>query len=202
MATAIVTKKQKIKTGVIAVGYAPITINEDGSFKYGNIVTLPTTEAGAREITADPVGDNTEVYANSQKVYGDTVNDGYEIKATLLAVCDDVDTHWYNNVKTENGIAEYADGKEYPQFAFFHIDNTSDGVGKTTIYYNCQCTGRPSDSTKTKESGAFDMAFPEYPIKASPRPSDGLVRYVIDGKEQLLAIPEPPTDTTTTSETT
>lgn len=197
MPTAKVTKKQKIKTGVIAVGYVPITLNDDETFTYGKPVTLPTLEAGAREISAEAVGESTDVYANSTKVYGDTVNDGYNIKAILLAVCDDVDTHWFNNIKTENGIAEYADGKEYPQFAFFHIDNTSDGVGKTTIYYNCQCTGRPADSTKTKESGAFDMAFPEYSIKASPRPSDGLVRYVIDGKSPIgNTLPEPPAQTT------
>lgn len=179
---------KKMKKGILGVGYKLIG-TENASIKW-----LVSAEAGGRAYSAEPRGENSEVYADSVKVYGDTINDGYDITLTLLDVIDDVNADWLNEQVDDKGRAEYADGKEYPYFELYIIENTVDGVGKTTIYYYCQCSGRPSASGATKEGAtAFDFQFPEYPIAATPRPTDMLVKYTIDGKERFTATPEPTT---------
>lgn len=177
---------QKIKKTIKKVGYK--MHDETGT---SVIKWLPSTEAGGREYTADPRGEAQDIYADGIKVYSDNGNDGYDVKLTLLAVTDDVSADWLNEIKDTKGVAEYADGKEYPYFDLFLIEDTTDGIGKTTIYYNCQCSTRPSISGKTKEGASFDAQFPEYAISATPRETDNLVRYIIDGKTEFAEVPEP-----------
>lgn len=184
-------KKAKLKKGIRRVGYALLDISEDGVIQIGNPVYFPTLKSGGRNYSADPRGDSQKIYADSTAVYGDTVNDGYDIKLTLLAVTDDVSEAWLNEQKDDNGIAEFADGEELPYFALIISEDTTDGAGQTTIYYYCQCSGRPSENGKTSEGGTFDFEFPEYPIVASPRPEDNLVRYRIPGTDELSTVPVP-----------
>lgn len=185
--------KAKMKKGITAVGYAPVIFGEDnGSITYGNIKYLLSNVAGGREYSAEPRGDSQKIYADSVAVYGDVVNDGYDINLTLLSAFDEgVNADWLNEKKDEKGTAEYADGEEFPYFALIIHEDTSDGVGLITVYHYCQASGRPSDSGKTGEGNTFDYEFPEYPIISSPRPTDMLVRYKISGKGHLTAIPEP-----------
>lgn len=185
------TNKAKMKKGIRRVGFALGTMTEN-SITYGAVEHLVTTQSGGREYTADPRGDSQDVYADSVKVYGDTVNDGYDINLTLLSLLDGVvKEKWLNNVKTETGIAEYANSGENPYFALVIYENTSDGVGLTTIYYWCQASGRPSDGGRTAEGGNFDWQFAQVPLTASPRPTDMLVKYEIPGLALLSEIPEP-----------
>lgn len=194
--------KAKMKKGITAVGYAPVNFGEENSsITYGNIKYLLSNVAGGREYSAEPRGDSQKIYADSVAIYGDVVNDGYDINLTLLSAFDEgVNADWLNEKKDEKGTAEYADGEEFPYFALIIHEDTSDGVGQITIYYYCQVSGRPSDSGKTGEGSTFDYDFPEYPIVASPRPTDMLVRYRISGKEKLSAIPEPTALETTSAE--
>jgi len=185
----------KMKKSIRRVGYAMGTLtteNDLPKISYGAVKHLVTTTSGGREYTADPRGDSQEVYADGVKVYGDTVNDGYDINLTLLSLLDgEVKQAWLNEIKTDEGLAEYANGEEYPYFALILYEDTSDGVGLTSIYYWCQANGRPSDSGKTSEGGNFDWTFAQVPIVSTPRPTDMLVRYQIDGKELLSEVPEP-----------
>ncbi len=52
-------------------------------------------------------------------------------------------------------------------------------------------TGKNGTAATWAEGGAFEYEFPQYPLVASPRPTDKLVRYQLHGKEKLNAIPEP-----------
>lgn len=186
---------QKIKKTITKVGYAVIS-PVDGS--YNTITWLVSDEAGGREYSADPKGDSVKVYADGKEVYAEPGNDGYDIKLTLLAATDEVDTIWYSCYETgKNGIAEYATNKENPRFALIVVEDTTDGMGITNIFYNCQCSARPSITGKTKEGSSWEAQFPEYPITASAR-EDGLVRYRINEKltESTSILPMPTTAST------
>ena len=187
--------KAKMKKGITGLAFAIATLNTDAqgnqTVTYGPIENLVTTTSGGREYSLDPRGDSQSVYADSVKVYGDTVNDGYDLNVTLLSVLDRVvQKKWLQMQQTENGIAEYANVGEMPYFALIIYEDTSDGVGQTSVYYWCQASGRPSDAGKTAEGGNFDWAFPQIPLAATPRPTDKLVRLLIDGKTRLTTLPE------------
>lgn len=187
--------RAKMKKGITGLAFAIATLNTDAqgnqTITYGPIENLVTTTSGGREYSLDPRGDSQSVYADSVKVYGDTVNDGYDLSVTLLSVLDRVvQKKWLQMQQTENGIAEYANVGEMPYFALIIYEDTSDGVGQTSVYYWCQASGRPSDAGKTAEGGNFDWAFPQIPLAATPRPTDKLVRLLIDGKTRLTTLPE------------
>lgn len=187
--------RAKMKKGITGLAFALATLTTDAqgnqSITYGPIENLVTTTSGGREYSLDPRGDSQSVYADSVKVYGDTINDGYDLNVTLLSVLDRVvQTKWLKMQQAENGIAEYANVGEMPYFALIIYEDTSDGVGQTSVYYWCQASGRPSDAGKTAEGGNFDWAYPQIPLAATPRPTDKLVRLLIDGKTRLATLPE------------
>ena len=187
--------KAKMKKGITGLAFALATLTTDAqgnqSITYGPIENLVTTTSGGREYSLDPRGDSQSVYADSVKVYGDTINDGYNLNVTLLSVLDRVvQTKWLKMQQTEDGIAEFANVGEMPYFALIIYEDTSDGVGQTSVYYWCQASGRPSDAGKTAEGGNFDWAYPQIPLAATPRPTDKLVRLLIDGKTRLVTLPE------------
>lgn len=187
--------RAKMKKGITGLAFALATLTTDAqgnqSITYGPIENLVTTTSGGREYSLDPRGDSQSVYADSVKVYGDTINDGYDLNVTLLSVLDRVvQTKWLKMQQTEDGIAEYANVGEMPYFALIIYEDTSDGVGQTSVYYWCQASGRPSDAGKTAEGGNFDWAYPQIPLAATPRPTDNLVRLLIDGKTRLVTLPE------------
>lgn len=182
-----------MKKGITGIAYAMAHYDKQaGTLTYDAPRYLPSAVAGGREYSADPRGDSQKVYADSIAVYGDTINDGYDLGLTLLSTFDNqFREDLLNEVDDGNGIAEYANVTEFPYMAIIIHEDTSDGVGLTSVYYYCQASGRPSDSGKTAEQGNFDFEFPQYPIVASPRPTDRLVRYQIPGTEHLQEVPEP-----------
>lgn len=187
----------KMKKGITGLAFAMATLSVDDTTQettvsYGAVQNLVTSTSGGREYSLSPRGDSQDVYADSVKVYGDSVNDGYDIDLTILSMLDNVVRKaWLNMKEKANGIAEYADGEEYPYFALIIYEDTSDGAGQTSVYYWCQASGRPEDDGKTAEGGNFDWAFPSIPIAATPRPTDKLVRMIMTGQTKLTAVPEP-----------
>lgn len=182
-----------MKKGITGIAYAMAHYDKQaGTLTYDAPRYLPSAVAGGREYSANPRGDSQKVYADSVAVYGDTINDGYDLGLTLLSTFDNqFREDLLNEVDDGNGIAEYANVTEFPYMAIIIHEDTSDGVGLTSVYYYCQASGRPSDSGKTAEQGNFDFEFPQYPVVASPRPTDRLVRYQIPGTEHLQEVPEP-----------
>lgn len=182
-----------MKKGITGIAYAMAHYDKQaGTLTYDAPRYLPSAVAGGREYSANPRGDSQKIYADSIAVYGDTINDGYDLDLTLLSTFDNqFREDLLNEVDDGNGIAEYANVTEFPYMAIIIHEDTSDGVGLTSVYYYCQASGRPSDSGKTAEQGNFDFEFPQYPVVASPRPTDRLVRYQIPGTEHLQEVPEP-----------
>lgn len=195
------SNNQNLTKSISKIGYAIATVS-DTSVTYSAPKWLPTFEAGGREYSAEPNGEVTEIYADGICVYSQEDNNGYDINLTLLAVIDDIQKDWYGFEKVTNesgntGTVEYANAKTYPKFALFICEDTTNGVGKTTIFYYCNINKRPSKSGKTAE-GKFDPQFPQFELASRPRSTDRLVKWEIDGQEQFETIPEPPIPTKTT----
>lgn len=187
--------KAKLPRSIKNVGYAMITAVDSNTGKptYGAVKWLVHNEAGGREYTLDPKGEVSSIYADGIEVYGEEENCGYDMTLTLLSFIDDTDEDWLNRVVASDGSysEEYADTGEYPHFALIIIEDTTDGVGKTHVFYDCHVKQRPSESGKTSEGGALDPMFPAYPISVVPREDCGCVERKINGKTKLTAVPEP-----------
>lgn len=187
--------KAKLPRSIKNVGYAMITSvdNNTGKPTYGDVQWLVHNEAGGREYTAEPKGEVSSIWADGQEVYGEEENCGYDLTLILLSVIDDIDEDWLNRVVASDGSysEEYADTGEYPHFALLIIEDTTDGVGQTRVFYDCHVTKRPTESGKTSEGGALDPMFPEYAISAVPREDCGCVERKIKAKTKISAVPEP-----------
>ena len=187
--------KAKMKKGILGLTYWKATANTDPStgavtVTYGAAKQLKTLTSGGREYSLEPRGDSQSVYADSVKVYGDVLNDGYDLDLTTLSLLDgQIQKDWLQYEDTEDGLAEFANVPEMPYFGLAIYEETSDGEGLTTFFPWVQASGRPSDAGKTAEGGQFDWAFPTIPLAATPRPSDKLVRLLIKGKTRLTEVP-------------
>ena len=183
---------QKIKKTITRVGYALMNTGElTGVITYELPVWFVSTEAGGREYSAEPNGELKEIYADGVVVYSTEENNGYDINLTLLAIIDDIDESLLGNVVTTAGVAEYASPIPRPKFALFICEETTDGQGQITIWYNCQVSKRPKTGGKTSEGSTFDAQFLELPIAARPRINDKLIRYTIKGKTLFTSVPMP-----------
>lgn len=181
-----------MKKTIVKNGYALLTTTwTEGKAKdtYETIVWLDSAEAGCSSFEADPQGDTSEVYADGQCVYSQEENGGYSIKTTIIDAIDKVKEVWLGDKKHTKGTAEYA-GSTKPYFAYLIIEETTDGKGKTTVYYNCQAS-RPKLSGSTSENGKFDFKQTEFEITARKRMSDNLVKAEFEGMELLDQVPLP-----------
>lgn len=161
-----------MKTGIVKCGYAPITAGENGAITFGTPIYFADAEAGTREYSVDPKGDVHPVWANSVLVYMGNKNSGYDINLTLIDFIDDIAKSWYNDVSVtmgqKSGIAETGQATERPHFALIISEETTDGTGKTTVFFNCCAGKKPSMAGKTAEDGDWDDQFPEYALIAAP----------------------------------
>lgn len=189
-----------MKKSIAKVGYFTITPPTTAGAKptYGAITQLESEKSGGREYSAEPNGESADIYADGKVVISLDSNNGYDIKLTLLDLIDDVAQNWLGrSVDTDKkGIAEYANSTEYPKFGLVILENTTDGLGKLTFYYNCQVSKRPSKTGKTSE-GKLEGQFAEFQIAARPRDYDSLVCYEHTGTTIPSAVMEPTVTTGT-----
>jgi len=180
-----------MKTKLVRVGFAPITVQNETTYTVGTPVYFAAAEAGGREYKATPTGTVKTIDANSVTVYEAEVNGGYEIELTLIDIIDTIAEQWLGFEVRSNGTLEVAADVEKPRFALILSDNDTSDVGKTEIFYNCVCTARPDISGKTAEQGNWDDQFVTYKIAARPRLKDKYVRFCKSGTAELESIPEP-----------
>lgn len=181
-----------MKTTIADIGYALITAGENGAVSYGTIKKFETELSGGREFSAEPKGELTEVYANGKIAKAVEINDGYEIKLILLDLIDDVKKDWlgYTVDTVAKTTAEYAQIQARPKFCLIVMEETDDGLGMITYYYNCQVSKRPSKASKTSE-GKFDAQFSEFAISSKPRATDKLVCFETKGIIFPTTVQEP-----------
>lgn len=183
----------KIRRTITDLGFAPITaIDENGKPTYGTVTWFAHHEAGGREYDAEPAGTSGSVWADGREVYAWEDSQGYDVTLTTVGVTDDIEEAWYGYTVDENGkVEEYADGKEYPQFALVIIEDTTDQVGETTIFPYCHISQRSSKTGKTSEGNGLDPQFPQHNISARPRLDCMCVKITTPGKTKITTIPEP-----------
>lgn len=183
----------KIRRTITDLGYAPITdIDSDGKPTYGSVVWFPHHKAGGRAYDAQPAGTAGSVWADGREVYAYDDNQGYNTTVTTVGVTDDIDEAWYGRTITDDGVVEeYADGKEYPAFALVIIEDTTDGVGETTVFYYCHIQQRSGKQGATSEGNGLNPQFPEHLISCRPRLDCFAVSARIPGKTKITTIPEP-----------
>lgn len=187
--------KASMKKTVRGITYWKATKNFNEStgettVTYGAANQLNTYKSGTRAYSMDPRGESQTVYADGIKVFGETVNDGYDLVLTLLSLLDKVVLKdWLGYTEVQGGVAEYATSDELPYFGMCIYEETSDGVGQTLWFPYVQANGRPSDAGKTSEGTSFDFAYPDFPLIASPSPADKLVMYKLDGMNRRTEVP-------------
>ena len=187
------SEKARIVRTITDLGYAPITaIDEDGKPTYCPIKWLPHHRAGGRSYDAQPAGNSGGIWADGREVYAYEDNQGYNDTVTTVGVTDDVEEDWYGHTVNEDGsVEEYADGAEYPQFALVIIEDTTDGVGKTTIFYYSHIMQRSAQSGATSEGNGLNPQFPQHSIAHRPRLDCMCVKREIPSKTKITTIPEP-----------
>jgi phi13 family phage major tail protein len=187
------TDKARIPRTITDLGYAPITaVSADGKPTYGTVVWLPHHRAGGRSYDAQPAGSAESIWADGREVYAAEDNQGYNMTLTTVGVTDDVEEDWYGYTVDEDGaVEEYADAGAYPEFALVIIEDTTDGVGKTTVFYQCHITQRSAQQGQTSEGNGLSPQFPQHNIACRPRLDCMCVRQTIPAKTKITAIPEP-----------
>lgn len=187
------SEKARIVRTITDLGYAPITaIDEDGKPTYGPIKWLPHHRAGGRSYDAQPAGNSGGIWADGREVYAYEDSQGYNDTVTTVGVTDDVEEDWYGRTVNDDGsVDEYADGAEYPQFALVIIEDTTDGVGKTTIFYYSHILQRSAQSGATSEGNGLNPQFPQHNIAHRPRLDCMCVKREIPSKTKIATIPEP-----------
>ena len=153
-----------MKTKLVNVGFAPITVQDKTTYTVGTPVYFASAQAGGREYKATASGTVKTIDANSQTVYEAEVNGGYEIELTLIDIIDTIAEKWLGYEIRSNGTLEVAKDTEKPRFALILSDNDTSDVGKTEIFYNCVCGiyyifGRPIILFKTYYFCARKMFF-------------------------------------------
>lgn len=185
--------KAKIRRTISRVGYAPAYYDSTtDTFTYGTPKWFVHNEAGGREYTASPNGEMSEIWADGVSVYASDENHGYDIELTLLNVVDDIDVAWLGNEIDANGnMGEYATNIERPRFALFIVEDTTDGVGVTHIWYNCVVKQRPEVGGKTSDESGFDPQFFTVSIAARAAGKDALVYSRRNQKNRFINLPFP-----------
>lgn len=181
-----------LRRTIYRLGYALITdVAENGKPTYGPVKWLASEEAGGREYSASPTGTANSIWADGKEVYASESNQGYDITLTTLSVCDDIEEDWYGSFVDEGFVEEYGGDIEYPHFALVIVEDTTDGTGETTIFYDCHITQRSQKTGKTAEGNGLDPQFPEHTISCRPRQDCGAIKIVKQQKTLITSIPEP-----------
>ena len=186
-------EKARIVRTITDLGYAPITsISEDGKPTYGAVKWLPHHRAGGREYSADPTGSAVSIWADGREVYAYEDNQGYDNTVTTIGVTDDVEEDWYGHtVDTDGSVEEYSSDDAYPYFALIIIEDTTDGLGKTSIFYFCHISERSAQAGATSEGNGLNPQFPQHKIACRPRLDCRCVKKTIPAKDKITQIPEP-----------
>lgn len=167
------------------VGYALIASNAETPYTYGTPIYFKSKEAGGRNVSAEPNGEPTTIYADGLPVIVAEENAGYNISVELISIIDDIETAWLGNTKAADGtIIEKNSSSEPPRFALIVAKERFNAETKYAIdiYLNCAVSKRPSRKDKTSE-GKLDFEFPTFDIAAAPREDNKYVRITLYADE-------------------
>ena len=179
--------KARIRRTITDLGFFPITAyDENGVPTYGDAIWFQHHKAGGRDYDAQPAGNSGGIWADGREVYAYEDNQGYNISLTTVGVTDDIDEAWYGRTVLTDGSVE-----EYPHFALVIIEDTTDGLGEPTIFYDCHIQQRSGKQGATSEGNGLNPQFPQHNIAARPRPDCMAVKRTMPAKTKITALPAP-----------
>lgn len=165
----------RVRFGVKNVYYALITDDGTGKITYSTPVAIP----GAKHLTLEPQGDDTEEYADDTEWYSDTTNSGYKLTLEMedTAEADTFEQAVLGQSKDEkSGVVTEKTTDEQKEFALmWQFGLAGDGTtGKRGLLYRCKVS-RPKLEGQTNE-GSKKIATKEFEGKALGRLSDDKVK--------------------------
>lgn len=167
----------KITYGIKNLHYAKKTIGSEGAITYAKPVAMP----GASEMSLEPSGENTPIWADDSKYVVVSSNQGYEGSITVYGLPESFCTDILGMTKDEKGVLlENADALQ-AEFALLGEFSSESADKKRWVMYNCTA-GRPSIAGKTKEESVEAQTY-EIDITASPREDTGDVKASIVGTD-------------------
>lgn len=193
----------KIKYGIENVYYAVATLDANNAPTYGSPVPLP----GAKSISLDAQGDNTNFYADNIVYWVGNGNSGYEGDLELAYVPDAFHKDVLGEIVDGGGVLVEDQNAEIIHFALlFQFEGDEKGIRH--VMYNCTCS-RPSLAGNTKEetidpqtesltisaTGAHFSALDKDLVKA--RTADNTPTATYEGWYEDVYIPTAPTVVTT-----
>ena len=171
----------KVKFGLSEVHIAPSTAQDGTGTTYGTIFAIP----GAVSLSLDREGEETDFYADNIKYFNESANQGYTGSLEMALFSEDFRTKILNEIKDTNGALIEDATRGTTGFALgFQIDG--DKANRRFWYYNCMAN-RPSNSSSTIESSK-EPQTETVDITAAPRPSDKLVRAVLEKTDDNTSV--------------
>ena len=147
----------KISYGLKNIYYAKVT-NTGGVISYGTPVAMP----GAKEISLEPTGDPTIVWADDVQYVVIPANGGYEGTVTVLDVPESFYTDILGMHKDTNDVLYESDSDTLSQFALLgetiEYDSANGVTKKRFVFYNCTAEKAPTASA-TKEDTVEPQEF-------------------------------------------
>lgn len=162
----------KVQFGLKNVHYAVVTETTVGGVTtstYGTVKPWP----GAVNLSLDPVGEDSDFYADDGVYYTLGNNSGYEGDFESALVPDDAYTDIYGSTSNDDDVIveTSTDTKKYIALMF---EFQQDVQARRHILYRCSLT-RPSVASGTKED-TTEVQPQTVTIKATPRPDDGIIK--------------------------
>ncbi|MDX8359826.1 major tail protein [Cytobacillus sp. IB215316] len=161
--------ENKVTFGLENVHYATYT-EANGTITYDTPIPIP----GGVELTLDPRGELTELYADNILYYVAKSNQGYDGTLSIANIPEEFAIDCLGEIKdeTDGVISEVADAKTKPFALLFEFDGDIKAVRH--VLFNCTAN-RPSDKSSTKTNSS-DPNTKELKFVASPRTTDKHVK--------------------------
>ena len=163
----------KISYGLKNLYYAKVT-NTGGTITYGTPVALP----GAKEMSLEPSGEPTTIWADDVQYVVIPSAGGYEGSVTVLDVPESFYTDILGMHKDTNDVLYESDNDTLAQFALLgetiEYDSVNGPTKKRFVFYNCTAEKAPTTAS-TKEEEVEAQEF-EISITAAAAIDTGYVK--------------------------
>lgn len=165
----------RIRYGIKNVYYAAATDDGTGKLTYSTPVAVP----GAKSMSLDAQGDNTDEYADNVLWFHATANSGYSgsLEFEDTADADNFMQSVLGQSKDEATGVVYENAEDTPvEFALLFQFELAGGTetGKRGLFYRCTAS-RPTVAGQSKES-SISVATNTVNITAMPRINDDMVK--------------------------